>query len=67
MDSIYMTVDSDEWLVIMNARMKFRVSESTGNFLSDLTDFDSGLRWEKQTFLCLLTSNRSIRIKNALG
>lgn len=39
---IYMAVDSDEWLVVMNARMKFRVPESTGNFLSDLIDFGSG-------------------------
>jgi len=67
MDCIYMAVDNDELLVIMKARMKFRVPENTGNFLSDLIDFGSGLRWEKQTFLCLLTNNPCIRIKNALG
>jgi len=67
MDWIYLAVDSDEWLVLMKARMKFRVPESTWNFWSNLIDFDSGLCWEEPTFLCLLTSNRCIRIKNNLG
>jgi len=55
-DWTYLSVDSDEWLAIMNARMKFWVPESTRNFWSDFIGFGSGLRWEKPTFLCLLTS-----------
>jgi hypothetical protein len=43
------------------------VPKSTRNFWSNLIDFGGGLRWEKPTFLCLLTSNRCIRIKNTLG
>jgi hypothetical protein len=42
-------------------------SRKYGNFLSDSIDLGIGLRLERPTFLCLLTSNRFIPIKNKLG
>jgi hypothetical protein len=53
MDWIYLAAYSDEWLANMNARMKFRVPESTRNFWSDLIDLGSRLPWGRPTFLCL--------------